>query len=324
MSYLQPYIVEPRQYSSYHSGSPSAPYSPIHGGIAVYTKVPGYYPRINIGTLGGVVFDKKSGRQYLLSNQHVFFPYKSSSNVKPGLQVYHDYDKIADKAIAKTLIEKTDNKLYNSLQEAQKALPSKSSYHDSALAIPLVPVSTEVNNIGKQGKMILPKKGMRIKYYGRTSRLQRGVILNPSATIYASAPNSNKISIQKNIIMADIVSGGGDSGSMVLTEDNRVVGVLYAETVGKKSETQIARADVISNAYNVVFNANELSGVTPPKPLPEPEPKPKPKPEPEKETPPPTFPFPDIKIDLSDKMTLTLLAIGGIALVALVVGLSSK
>ena len=124
--------------------------------------------------------------------------------------------------------------------------------------------------------------------------------------------------------MADIVSGGGDSGSMVFTEDNRVVGVLYAETVGKKSETQIARADVISNAYNVVFNANELSGVTPPKPLPEPEPKPKPKPEPEKETPPPTFPFPDIKIDLSDKMTLTLLAIGGIALVALVAGLSSK
>lgn len=123
--------------------------------------------------------------------------------------------------------------------------------------------------------------------------------------------------------MADIVSGGGDSGSMVFTEDNRVVGVLYAETVGKKSETQIARADVISNAYNVVFNANELSGgVTPPKPLPEPEPKPKP--EPGKETPPPTFPFPDIKIDLSDKMTLTLLAIGGIALVALVAGLSSK
>lgn len=293
---------------AYHTASPGSAHIPVHGGISVYTKVPGVYPSIAVGTLSGVVIDRSTKRKYLISNQHVFFP--TGPSVKPGLQVYHAVDKIADKPIAKTYLTKGEPNPWPKEKRAEGER-TVGSYHDSALAVPLINTSMEVNNIGKQGKMIEAKKGMRVKFFGKTSRLQRGVITNPSSNFVVA--KGDKFSIQKDVILADITSNPGDSGSMVFTEDNRVVGLLYAETTGKR-EANICKATTIARAYNVAFSEAEVGGGgeggdEPPKPKPEPKPKPTP------------IPFPDINIDFSDRTTQLLFIGGGVAVVLIVAGL---
>ena len=91
----------------YHTGSPEAIHSPVHGGVATYAKIPGF-SGVFIGTLSGVVIDRSTRKELLLSNQHVFFPYQSKSpNVKPGLPIY--ITGIPDKPIAKSLITKAES-----------------------------------------------------------------------------------------------------------------------------------------------------------------------------------------------------------------------
>ena len=294
---------------AYHVASPESIHSPVHGSIAVYTKIPNFGSRY-IGTLSGIVIERSSRKKYLLSNQHVFFPYQSKSPaVKPtgGLSVYMTGD--ASKPIGKTYKTKAEKNPWPK-SDRQKALDTLGPYHDSALATASVPVSNVVNQIGAQRGMIEPKAGMRIKYYGRTSRLQKGTITKPDVNnVNANIPG-DKIQVQKHVIFADIASAAGDSGSMVFNDDNRVVGVLFAETI-TGGTTLICRASAIENAYGVVFSEDELGGGgTTPKPEPTPKPTPKPTPIP--------------GIDFSDRTTQLLLVGGGIFVVMLIAGLSAK
>jgi len=301
---------------AYHTGSPEASHIPVHGGIAVYARIPNF-PSNFIGTLSGIVFDSK--KKYLLSNQHVFFPYQSKSPAvtsKGGLSVYMTGD--PKKSIGKTLRTKAESNPWPK-EKKQEALDKIGTFHDSAIATTTVPVSDVVNNIGKQRGSIAPKAGMRIKFFGRTSRLQRGVITKPDVNNINDV-GGDRVQVQKHIIFSDISSASGDSGSLVFNEDNRVVGVLFGK-INSTGATVICRASAIENAYNVVFSADEVSGGgTTPTPKPEPEPKPVPAEIPIQI---PDIKWPelkDIKIDLKDKATQGLLIIGGALLVVITIG----
>jgi hypothetical protein len=312
---------------AYHAGSPEAPHVPLHGGVAVYTQIPDYPSRF-VGTLAGIVIHRSTKEKLLLSNQHVFFPYQSGSKkIKPGLSVYHSIASAADKPIAKTLITKAEKNPWPkeiwAKDRGKEALSSVGTYHDSALAVPLVPVSMEVNNIGRQKSMVEPKRGMRIKYFGRTSRLKRGVITNPAADSVTDAGNG-KVSVKNNVITADIASAPGDSGSMVFTDDNHVVGVLYGARTelkeGAPGKTLICKASAIAKAYNVAFSEDEVKG-------PYVEPGKETEKEKEKEKKPVPFPIefpklelPKLSLDFTDKSTLGLLALGGIATAVIIGG----
>lgn len=289
------------QTQAYHTGSPEAVHSPVHGGIAVYVKIPNYGFR-HVGTLSGIVIDRTSRTKYLLSNQHVFFPYSAGSAVKPGLPVYMTGD--PNKAIAKTFKTKAESNPWPA-DKKNEAIATIGTYHDSAIATASVPVSNVVNNIGTQRGMIEPKAGMRVKFFGRTSRLQRGVITKPDVNNINDVGNG-KIQVQKHIIYADMASAPGDSGSLVFNDDNRVVGIHFAKA--SNGANVICRASAVEQAYNVVFSEDELSGTTP-TPTPQPTPVPTPK---------PPFSFPKLElpeINLNDKATQGFIILGGIGLV---------
>jgi len=189
-----------RYYRSFHTASPRIKHIPIHGGVSVYVKIPGT-TKIFIGTLSGVVINKSTGKRYLLSNQHVFFPYQSGSpNIKPGLPVFAVGD--SRNPVAKTTITKAEQNPWSKSQQAQ-ALSSIGDYHDSALAEALVPVSMEVNTIGIQKSAVEPIAGMKIKYYGEASGLQRGTI--DRITTSVDDVVGGKISVRKNIIVSNIL-----------------------------------------------------------------------------------------------------------------------
>lgn len=246
-------------HEAYHTASSEVVHTPIHGGVAVYTKIPNSGIR-HIGTLSGIVADKSSGKRYLLSNQHVFFPPETKG--KTGFAVYQTGD--SSKSIAKTAKKKEVKNPWPAPMKT-KDLEALGNYNDSGLAESTVPVSFIVNNLGRQLSAVTPKKGMRIKMYGRTSKLQRGVITEPNATTIFAAGKDSKgkdlVSARKGIIYADIQTAPGDSGSLVMTEDNHVVGIHYARSkgtmFGEGGKASIIRADTISNAYNVVFSEDE-------------------------------------------------------------------
>ena len=257
-----------RPYKIYHTGSPEAVHSPVHGGIAVFAKVPGS-STVGVGTLSGIVIDRTNRKKYLLSNQHVFYPVGPS---KGGLSVYMTGDQ--SKPIAKTYRTKAESNPWPK-EKKDEALATIGTYHDSAIATALVPVSMTYNNIGTQRGMITPKAGMRVKMFGRTSRLQRGVITKPDVNNINGNVAGGKIQVQKHVIYADMASAPGDSGSMVFNDDNRVIGLHFAKA--DSGANVICRASAIENAYNVVFSEDELGGA-PPLPTPKPQPQPTPAP----------------------------------------------
>ena len=300
---------------AYHTASPEVIHRPLHGGIAVYTKIPNSTARF-VGTLSGVVIDKSTKKKYLLSNQHVFFPYQSKSkDIKPGLSVYSPDSSTV--AIAKTVRTKAESNPWPTADK-DKALKTIGTYHDSAIAEPKFPVSMEVNNIGRQKSMVEPKTGMRIKYFGRKSRLQRGVITKASVNVSVDV-GGGRTSVEKNIIWSDIKSAPGDSGSMIFTEDNHVVGLLFATqgdpNGGGKTVTAICRASAIAKAYNVAFSEEEVGGGVK---EPEPEPKPKPVPEPK----PIDRIIPEIKLEIPEFVQKNPVLVGaalGLGLITVIV-----
>jgi hypothetical protein len=89
---------------------------------------------------------------------------------------------------------------------------------------------------------------MKIKKSGRTTGLTRGTIEQVNVTIRVSF-GADKTALFTDQLLAGAMSQGGDSGSVVLTEDNEVIGLLFA---GSTNTT-------IFNRIQNVFRLMDLS-----------------------------------------------------------------
>ena len=229
---------------TYHTGAPSVKHIPIHGGIAIYTKTGSAQ---EIGTLGCIVWDKVDpNKRFILSNQHVLYPNSANPRAKIDDPVYQ----VGDPSIP-------IGKLYSTIAESnpwpstdKEAVNKVGTYHDSALAIPTVEVSDEINGIGKLTGMIDPVVGMNIRYNGRTSGLQRGKVTHINKTVLLNVGNG-KTAIQKNIFYIDAKSANGDSGSLIVNDDNKAIGLLFASNEG--GGTSCCLVSVIASKYNISF-----------------------------------------------------------------------
>lgn len=100
---------------------------------------------------------------------------------------------------------------------------------DCAISRPLddEDVSDEILEIGKPTGYREAKVGDTVKKSGRTTGLTQGNVI---ATDGVSNVNygSGKVAIFVDQIIATAMSAGGDSGSVVLKGDNKVVGLLFA------------------------------------------------------------------------------------------------
>jgi hypothetical protein len=108
-------------------------------------------------------------------------------------------------------------------------------------------ISGDILEIGPVAGIKEAKPGMPVKKSGRSSGLTFSIVLATNVTIRIAVSNT------ENAVFADQILAGpmsipGDSGSLVLTEDNYVVGLLFA---GSDQATTFSRIDRVFDALNI-------------------------------------------------------------------------
>ena len=244
---------------------PTDKFRPAPGGVSI-----GHF-EISAGTLGCLV--QKNGQRYILSNNHVLANSNDASVGDPILQpgLYDGGSNPAD-AIAE-LSEfvpihftggaspcPTANSIAGFLNSLAKAFGSDTQLQavstqaevnlvDAAIARPFDPndVKDEILNIGTVAGSAEGELGMAIKKSGRTTGFTTGEIDQVDVTVNVQYGGGN-IAQFSDQLMAGAISQGGDSGSAVLDDQNRLVGLLFA---GSDQTTVINRIQNVFSALGV-------------------------------------------------------------------------
>lgn len=216
-------------------------FRPAPGGVSIG------HPSVTAGTLGMLV--RKAGVRHILSNNHVL---ANSNDAKLGDQTWQpgkadgggpadtighlsgfvpirftgDSGCLIPGPISKALV------FFARLLESAtrtRILADPINKVDCAISRPLddADVIDEILEVGKPTGFSEAEINDKIKKSGRTTELSRSEVI---ATDGVSNVNygSGKVAIFVDQIIATAMSAGGDSGSIGLKEDNKVVGLLFA------------------------------------------------------------------------------------------------
>jgi hypothetical protein len=130
---------------------------------------------------------------------------------------------------------------------------SAPNYVDAALAGPVEvggDVTDEIVDIGKiSGVIETPTLLLDIKKFGRTTHYTEDKILQLHADVQVGY-SSTQTALFEDQIIAGPMSAGGDSGSIVVDFDNRVIGLLFA---GSAYSTIINPIKYVIDALNITF-----------------------------------------------------------------------
>jgi hypothetical protein len=243
--------------------SPTDRIRPAPGGVSIGHK------DITAGTLGCLV--KKNDQIFILSNNHVLAnsnqaeigdpilqpgPYDGGSYPDDHIANLEDFVPINIIGLPSECPFATGvagflngiAKLFGSSVKMQ-AIDQQAIENlvDAAIARPLNPedVSDEILEIGTIQGSAEAELGMAIKKSGRTTGLTTGVVeqVDVSANVQYG---EGKIALFTDQLMAGAMSQGGDSGSAVLDDNNRLVGLLFA---GSDTTTVINR---IENVFSLL------------------------------------------------------------------------
>lgn len=246
---------------------PTGRFRPAPGGVSL-----GHY-LITAGTLGCWV--KKNNKLYMLSNNHVLANSNEGSVgdaiLQPGPYdggtVSNDQIGILSEFINIDFAESVNpcqfaNSIAAFLNALAKMIGSKSRMKsvrtqaannlvDCAIAEPLDPndAKTEILNIGNILGEENATLGMGLKKSGRTTGFTTGTVQQIDVTSQVSY-GSNKLATFTDQILAGAMSEGGDSGSAVLNDNNKIVGLLFA---GSSTSTIINRIQNVFQALNVTL-----------------------------------------------------------------------
>ena len=238
---------------------------PAPGGVSI-----GHF-NITAGTLGCLV--KKNGETMILSNNHVL---ANSNDANIGDAILqpgpHDGGRNPDDQIATlagfipiNLIETpSDCQIANGVSGLLNGLArlfgSDTSFRavrvratdnlvDAAIARPVNPadVSDEILEIGTLNGTANGELGMAIKKSGRTTGFTQGIIEQVDVTVNVQY-GAGRIAMFTDQLMAGAMSQGGDSGSVVLDDQNRLVGLLFA---GSDNSTIINRIEHVFSALDI-------------------------------------------------------------------------
>ncbi len=186
----------------------------------------GHYA-ITAGTFGAVVWDRQTRRPLILSNNHVLANATSGRDGRAHL---------GDAVLQPGPYD--GGRQGGPRRRAGDAIASLARYiplrrrsvnlADAALASPasdglISPEILEVGAVRGQGR---PRLRLAVKKSGRTTGLTRGVIRAMHATLSINYPQG--LLTFTDQIICTAMSEGGDSGSLVLDEQNRAVGLLFA------------------------------------------------------------------------------------------------
>jgi hypothetical protein len=225
---------------------------------------------ITAGTLGCLV--RRGDQIYILSNNHVL---ADSNDGKPGDPILqpgpHDGGTIEDQiatleefvpinfgtdaptcsiATGMAAISNRMASLVGSQHRLQAFRENpEMNLVDAAIARPISAdlVEKRIFEIGEPQGIDEGILGLRIRKSGRTTGLTSGEITQVDATARVSYSAGRTATFTDQLI-AGAMSSGGDSGSAVLDESDRVIGLLFA---GSASTTVINRIQNVLEALNV-------------------------------------------------------------------------
>ncbi len=213
---------------------------PALGGVSI-----GHY-RITAGTLGVLV--RRQGRPAILSNNHVLANENAGQIGDPILQPGPvDGGRLQD-AIARLtdfvpirfnqramgpvaqFLERAVAPLLGAFGLSLKRLPSgQDNLVDAAVAEPIDAslVASDILDIGRVSGTADATIGLAVRKSGRTTALTAGHVTAVDAVVEVDY-GGGKTAIFRGQIVSDMLSKGGDSGSLVVDDRSRAVGLLFA------------------------------------------------------------------------------------------------
>ena len=212
-------------------------FRPAPGGVSI-----GHYA-ITAGTLGGVV--KKNGVRMILSNNHVL---ANSNNAKVGDAIYqpgpYDNGTVMDKiatldAFVPIKFEGNSDgcnpfsKLLNVTKKLFCKLSGraflKTNKVDCALARPVVDadVSNELLELCTPIGYGATDIGQTDRKSGRTTAVTESMVIGTDAEVSVGY-GYNLVAVFEDQLIYGPMSQGGDSGSELVSSNNRIVGLLFA------------------------------------------------------------------------------------------------
>ncbi len=207
---------------------------PAPGGVSIGHR------RVTAGTLGCIV-QGVDREPYILSNNHVL---ANSNNTLPSEPVYQPgpYDggsSLDDISKVVSWVPLTGNSV---------------NYIDAALAKPnyQTDVATSILDIGRIRGTIGPGLEMRVRKSGRTTGLTQGVVTILRAYVQVNYGNLGSLTFDDQIVIQPgNFSSGGDSGSLIVDDENRAVGLLFAGS----------EAFTLANPIQRVFQGLQIASI---------------------------------------------------------------
>ncbi len=212
---------------------------PAPGGVSI-----GHF-RITAGTLG--VLAHRRGQAVILSNNHVL---ADANGGRPGdliLQPGPADGGMTQDAIGRLIdfvpiqfnerplgilgrfLERIIGPILAFIGLGLKRLPDGgTNLVDVAIAEPITAdlVDPEILGIGRVAGTTEAAIGLRVRKSGRTTALTAGKVTALDAVV--EVDYGGKTAIFRQQIVSDILSRGGDSGSLIVDDGNRAVGLLFA------------------------------------------------------------------------------------------------
>lgn len=245
--------------------APTDRFRPAPGGVSVG------HVAITAGTLGCWV--TKNGQKVILSNNHVLANSNDAEIGDPILQPgpfdggNFPQDHIANLEQFVPIAFEGEpsqcqfaNAVISVFNLSCRAMNSNTRYRvtniqavdnlvDAAIARPLNPadIKDEILNIGPIQGTVQGELGMAVKKSGRTTGFTTGEIQQVDVTANVQY-GAGQIALFTDQLLAGAMSQGGDSGSAVLDDDNRLTGLLFA---GSDTTTIINRIENVFSALGI-------------------------------------------------------------------------
>jgi hypothetical protein len=245
--------------------APTDRFRPAPGGVSVG------HAAITAGTLGCWV--TKNGQKLILSNNHVLansndaeigdsilqpgpfdggsFPQDHFANLMQFVPISFEGEpsecQFANAVIA---VFNAGCRVINSNTRYNAAkVQAEDNLVDAAIATPLDPadVKDEILNIGPIQGTVEGELGMAIKKSGRTTGFTTGEIQQVDVTANVQF-GAGQMALFTDQLLAGAMSQGGDSGSAVLDDNNRLTGLLFA---GSDTTTIINRIENVFSALGI-------------------------------------------------------------------------
>jgi hypothetical protein len=245
--------------------APTDRFRPAPGGVSVG------HVGITAGTLGCWI--TKNGRKVILSNNHVLansnaaeigdailqpgphdggsFPRDHIANLSEFIPIAFQGDP-SECGFANAVISVfnlgcgliSSNTRYKVIK-----VQAEDNLVDAAIATPSNPddVKDEIINIGPIQGTASGELGMAIKKSGRTTGFTTGQIQQIDVTVNVQY-GAGQVAVFTDQLLAGAMSQGGDSGSAVLDDSNRLTGLLFA---GSDTTTIINRIENVFSALGI-------------------------------------------------------------------------